>query len=589
VSIAKERLFEKSGVEASVVGVAAALVYLTSLKIPFLTWDDTYYVTNSFRTQSAGLNGFFNLWSSDDIWSGRFLEFFPLRDTVYWVIWQLFGRNPVPFHVVNILLHAAASVLALELARRLGFSRSVAFWGALLFAVHPVHVESVGWIAALKDPLFMSFMLGSLLFYVRYRELSRPVDYALSLLCLVASLLVKGMAICTPLLIIAVERFSEQKTPWRLVLLRGVGPALIVALFTVQFVMVGRAANVITPPHGGGWPNHAFLSGWAFVRYLRQAFVPASFSLHYCFAPMSGWADLRLVLIVAALVGVAVLFLVSRRRAPRVALLIVWFLACLAPVANIVPYPALMADRYLYAASFGSCLLISWALNWTSGLIRPVLLTCLVLAFGGLTLHRGAVWQVEANLWNEVVKNDACLADDSPTTAVAYLKFAGFQRDPDLALGAYNIAINHVGFRSLFRADQCFHLSAASQVALAANQLNLARRYANEAVSFCPYLAGSWVSLMLSTARNEPQLALEAARRAYRLMPVPTNQWHRGQARLKVGDADGVEDIAAAVERAPNLFCRSFANWLRQASSNQGERVENARRMCGMAPIAAMP
>jgi len=573
-------LLERRLVQVAIVVLAAVAVYATSLKVPFLAWDDTYYVTLSGRTQHQGLAGFLNLWSLDDVWAGRFLEFFPLRDSVYWTVLQLFGRNPVPFHIVSIIAHALASALVLALAYRLGFPQRIAFWGSLLFAVHPIHVESVAWIASLKDPMFMSFILGSLLFYASYRERTQPRHYALALGCLVAALLVKGIAICTPLLFVAIERLSKSKTPWRLVLMRVTGPAVIAAIFALQFVMVGRAANAITAPHGGSWANHAFLSAWAFVRYVQQAFVPASFALHYCFRPASGPTDVRLLLIIATLVTAVVLFAFARGRASLVALLIAWFFICLAPVANVIPHSALMADRYLYAPSVASCLAISYLVSRLPGVARPILLGSIAVVFAGVTLLRGVVWQSEANLWQEVVQNPACQEDSLPTTAVAFLKHAGFQKDPQSALQAYGTGIQHVGFRSLLPQDRCYYLASASRAALAIGDRQRARGYAERATQTCPHLASSWASLASAVASVDPPAAVESANRAYRLAPHAGNQWQLGQARLAAGDPGGAEDVGAAVMRAPQRLCGAFDGWLAQLPAGQRGGLQQAQAVC---------
>ncbi len=144
MSAEEQRLSQTLPFQAIVVALAAVAVHLTGLGVPFLAWDDTYYVTQSLRTQQPGLPRFLNLWSSSDIWSGHFMEFFPLRDSVYWALWQVFGRHPIPFHLANIAADATASVLVLVLGRRLGFPTGISFAGALLCsAPHPRRVSGL--------------------------------------------------------------------------------------------------------------------------------------------------------------------------------------------------------------------------------------------------------------------------------------------------------------------------------------------------------------------------------------------------------------------------------------------------------------
>src|SRR5262245_12724790 len=151
---------ERPSVQRAVVAFAALVAFTTSLSVPFISWDDTIYVTASARTQTPGLKGLLQVWDSSSAWRGETIEFFPLRDFAYWTTWQLFGAQPLVFHLLSMLVHALVAVLVLELFATLGFSRQLAFWGALLFAVHPVHVESVTWVSGLKDPMCSAFIIG---------------------------------------------------------------------------------------------------------------------------------------------------------------------------------------------------------------------------------------------------------------------------------------------------------------------------------------------------------------------------------------------------------------------------------------------
>ncbi len=150
------------------VAVLSAAVYATSLAVPFIEWDDPLYVTRNPRIQGPGFDGLATVWSPEAAWTGRFIEYFPIRDTAYWLNYQLSGLNPLPYHLTSIAFHVASTLLLFALARQLRFSREVSFWGALLFGLHPIHVESVAWVSGLKDPMFTAFAFLSLLFYGRY-------------------------------------------------------------------------------------------------------------------------------------------------------------------------------------------------------------------------------------------------------------------------------------------------------------------------------------------------------------------------------------------------------------------------------------
>jgi hypothetical protein len=546
-------------IQRAVIAMASMAVFVTSLNAPLMQWDDEIYVTDSPRIHRAGLAGLRQLWSPDDAFNGRFLEFFPLRDTVYWVTWQWVGENAVAFHIVNILAHALVGLLVLELARRLGLTPTVSFWGALLFAVHPIHVESVTWISALKDPMFAGLMVCSVLFFLRYREHKRPGDYALCVLFMVASLLAKSIALATPLLFLVIDRWLEPRPRWWVSLARAAGPAVIAAGFLMQFVLIGRANAVISGPHGGSWGQHYFLMAWALVRYVQQAVVPATFRIHYCFVPLEGPFDLRLLGIAGLLVGVCVALWLPRRRAPLIPLLILWFFICLLPVANIVPFPAIMADRYLYAPSIAACLLISWGVGRLTA-PKAWALLALVVVFGGVTLLRGAIWQEPANLWAEAVEDDACLKDDVATAAVMYLNYASTVEDPQLALAAYKKGINHRRFRVLRPDLQIAYLRKALEVAYRLGDPALARRWSDLALRIGPLNPDVWRSR--AAVIGDPKLALDAAEHAFRLQRSADTYWQLGEAKLAMNDLAGIDDVTKAVVLEPDRFCPYLLEWL---------------------------
>ncbi len=553
-------LAQRMWAQRTCIAFAAMTVFVTSLGGPFTRWDDNYYVTENVRIQKPGLSGFKGVWDSVDVWAARDLEFFPLRDSLYWATWQIFGENPLPFHVVNIVIHAAVAILVLELARRLGLSPKVSFWGALLFAVHPIHVESVTWIAALKDPLFTGLMVGSVICFLIYRRTLRPRDYALCLGFMIAALLSKSIALVTPLLFLAIDRLLEGRPTWRLSITRVAAPAIISALFFVQFVMIGKLAGVIGAPHGGTWGQHYFLMGWALVRYVQQAFVPATFRIHYCFNPLESFGDARLlgILLFAFVLGISVIAVV-RRTQNQVGVLILWFFACLAPVANIIPFPAIMADRYLYAPSVAACLLLSWGMNRLP-IMKALLLPAVVALFSVVTLARGVIWENPGNLWAEAVEDDACLKDDLVTASVMYLNHGGTAEDPAVALAAYQKGINHRRFTTLPKHLQALYLRKGIRIALMTGDSELARSWGIRAIEAAPFDPDAWANRALTV--GDPAVALDAANHAFRLEKSADTYWLRGAARLAVDDSEGVNDFVTAVDLDRKGHCKYFLLWL---------------------------
>jgi hypothetical protein len=568
-------LLQRPLLQAVAIVAAAVAVFWVTLQTDFIGWDDPFYVSASERTQAEGLKGFLNLWSMRDIWAQAFVEFFPLRDTVYWLIWQVYGRDPVPFHVVNVAVHAIAALLVWRLVLALKLSPGIAFWTGLLFAVHPIHVESVAWISALKDPLFLSFSLASLLFYQRYRERLRPLDYALALLMLIGGLLCKSIALFVPVVMLAMERLMGDKSSWRLALTRVFAPGLIAFIFLIQFVMVGKAVAVmIVGPHGGNWGYHFILTGWALFRYVQQALVPATFSLHYCFATPTSMLDWRILGALLAVLVLAGVGLHARKRAPPVALMVIWFVASLAPVANVIPFPVIMNDRYLYAPSVAACLFMVWMLYRVPERLRYLLLTATVVLLGGVTVVRGLFWQEPANLWAEVLENPECAEDSNPLTVTAYFSYAATQRRALERALAMEAAFRHPKFRELPAEKRCTYYNHGALMAETLNRREIAKELARLSAKECPWFTESWVTVLQLEGRDDLKVALDAARRVHRLSNEPITAWQYGVARLLSGDDGGLEDLETAVKNDNYRMCHRILPFLPRAKTEHKERLQ---------------
>ena len=169
--------------------VAATLVaHSRSVGNGFI-WDDDFYVWNNPTLKTLG--GIFDIWFRPL----SIPQYYPLVHTTYWLEYRLWGDHPAGYHVVNVLLHAGNAVLLWVVLRRLDVP--AAWLGALLFAVHPVGVESVAWVTERKNTLSLCLALGSLLAWLEFRnEGTRPWRwYALSIALFAASLLAKTVTV----------------------------------------------------------------------------------------------------------------------------------------------------------------------------------------------------------------------------------------------------------------------------------------------------------------------------------------------------------------------------------------------------------
>lgn len=192
----KENQARNDGARARLAGLALAavtlLAYLPAMRAGFI-WDDDLLVTGNRLLRSA--SGLRAIW-----FSGAATDYTPLTLTSFWLEWRLWGGNAAGYHAVNILLHAAAACVLWRILRKLGIPG--AWWGALLFAVHPVNAASVAWIAERKNTLSLLFYLLAILWYLEFNARGAGWRYGLACLAAACAFLSKGSTVILPMILI---------------------------------------------------------------------------------------------------------------------------------------------------------------------------------------------------------------------------------------------------------------------------------------------------------------------------------------------------------------------------------------------------
>jgi len=285
----------------------------------------------------------------------------------------VWGPHPAPFHLTNILLHVAVTYLVGCLVMAMGAGRGLAVLSALLFAIHPAHVEAVAFVSARSDLLLSLGMLGALL---AYRRLGIPGSrraawYIASLACQILALLSKESAITLPALLLLSDMLcrpssgdQEGRAPFRRALVRSLPfwgvAALFLALRLGMFMQL--AGNRLQD--GGLWrrlPGSLEILG----RYVWLSLVPTHMQPFYSLPRPGSFLDAGPAL--GLLAGGILVLLVgwSWRRAPLVAFGAAWFLVTVIPTLDLVPVSFRemgLADRYLYLPSAGITLCLAQGL-----------------------------------------------------------------------------------------------------------------------------------------------------------------------------------------------------------------------------------
>ena len=192
---------------------ATVLAYLPALSGDFI-WNDRDYVT---APALRSLGGLARIWTK----LGATQQYYPLLHSAFWVEHRLWGDHPLGYHLVTLLLHAGSAVLFALTMRRLFASERArpdtggAWLAALLFALHPVHVQSVAWITEQKNTLSLAFYLAAALVYLQFDETRRPRTYVAALALFVASLGCKTVTATLPAALLVVFWWKRGRLDWR--------------------------------------------------------------------------------------------------------------------------------------------------------------------------------------------------------------------------------------------------------------------------------------------------------------------------------------------------------------------------------------
>jgi protein O-mannosyl-transferase len=405
------------------IAIALALVTLAVYSpvtgFQFVNYDDTDFVTANPMVQ-AGLTaeGFKWAWHSEVA-----RNWHPITMFSHMLDCQLFGVQPWWPHLVNIILHAANTVLLFGLFKRM----TGAVWRSAtvvaLFALHPLHVESVVWVAERKDVLSTLFWFLTTWAYIRYAEESKvqsskfKVFYVLSILFFALGLMSKPMLVTVPFALLLLDfwplgRIKTGGAVWRLLAEKIPFLALSAALCVVTYRIQqhgGALLRLQDFPLGSRIGN-ALIS---YARYIGMMFWPRHLAGLYL---RSGeWPLWEVVLAAAGLLSVSALVVAQRRRRPYLAMGWFWYVGTLVPVIGLVQVGMqAVADRYTYVPLIGLFVILVWggwelAGAWQLTRFAPATAAVALAACAVLTLHQEFYWKDSETLfkrWIDVTPNN---------------------------------------------------------------------------------------------------------------------------------------------------------------------------------------
>jgi len=388
------------------------LAYLPTLRYEFLTsWDDPTYIVD---------NPWIRSWSRENLTfvftKPYFANFLPLHLVSYMVDYSFWKLEPFGYHLQSMILNALNGALALLVVRRMFGSFALAFVAALLFAVHPSHVEAVAWLSIRKDLLSTTFLFLAVYFYLRAGDGKslRVAPYAGSLICFTLGLLTKITIVALPLFLLLLDHFRDggRRIPW----MRGLAskiPYLAVGFWLVHLNSLAQVKAKAAYAHDflsyfavkgqAAWNYLALLTGIPQGRPIYDTPVIAA-------NPGAQAASLAGLVVLPALLWIA-----HRRGSRTVALGAGWMFTLLLP-AFAFPLVTYMADRYLYAPSLGFCWMLSAGIlavgaKFGSAAARAATVALLAAVpfslFAFRTMEYNPAWRNSETLWTYALQRSA--------------------------------------------------------------------------------------------------------------------------------------------------------------------------------------
>jgi len=381
--------------------------FLPSLSNGFVDWDDPEYVYEnvSIRTLSPHNIGLF----FTQAYVGSYC---PLVMLSYAAEYHFFKLDPRAYHATNYCLHLLMTLLVFYFVYLVSRKAAVAFIAALLFGVHPLHVESVAWITERKDLLSSLFYIVSLISYMWYLRGKKLIFLAACFLACVLSLLSKPMAVTLPVIALLLDYYERRKLNIQAFAekIPLFAAALIFGIVNMHF-QTQAAATKLAADLG---VKTYFLSK-VLVFYLYKTLLPVKLSAMYVYHNVNPSHLAEIKYYIAILAALVILMIWSKRRARTILFGGLFFFVTLLPVLKIIPAgDTFAADRYMYIPSIGlfyifACIAYRiFALKPQLPIIRSAaacLIGLWVLALSTLTLERCLVWKNTETLFKDVIKN----------------------------------------------------------------------------------------------------------------------------------------------------------------------------------------
>jgi tetratricopeptide (TPR) repeat protein len=563
-----------------IIAIVTAIIFSPSLDNGFITnWDDADYVVKNPDIRELNFHNIATIFSSTYV-----SNYQPLTMLSYMVDFQFFQLNPMAFHFTNVVWHIANCLLVFLLIYTLSGSNLASLIAALLFAIHPLRVESVAWVAERKDVMSAFFYFLSLLFYIRYLKLPGKSLYYLGIFSFLFSLLCKPMAVSLPIVLLLIY-YLKNGRPDKKAIMNTIPFFAIAAVFSVITLF---AQNVLAPVGTDTFSlsilNRLCIPFYGIVFYIVKTVIPFRLCSFY---PFPGNAEYPFMIIISPLIvaGLMGLLYYFRSHSRKLLFGLLFYFFTLLPVLQIIPVGnAMVADRYSYIPGVGICFLVASFFLFVKDKFRTrkslqmalsAGMGLLIIIFCCLSFNRCSVWKDSLTLWNDVVSKYS-------VDAAYYFRGLAYaeQGNYPMAISDYNQAIekNH---------EYALALDARGTALFNVGQYDKALEDYSEAIRIIPKNAISYANRgTLYSQKGDFQKAIADYSEAIKIYPngAFASFCNRGMAYGHLGDYNNaIDDFSQAINLNPGYgqvyYYRALAY---QAKGENGLAIDDMKTSCNL-------
>jgi protein O-mannosyl-transferase len=391
--------------------IACLLLYVQTFSFPFLTFDDNFdIIQNTGIREWSSIPSYFQ----GDLWlnpASPMQRYYRPMQSMWWLLnYKAFGLHPAAWHAALVCLQALAVLLFWQVLLAMDVGETVAFFSAMLFALHPVHVESVSWLSAVPDPLLTAFGFASMLAYFRWTRSQSIRWLMLCALLSICALWSKEVGITFPLALLLYDFWFAK--PSTIVNVRRIAARValvaVIGVYAIGRVFALHTRVVQQHPHSVAEViRTAPLLIWL---YFKQAFWPTPLSAWYGYSAVGRSSDLHFILPAIFFLALITVLLVGLRRRSLAAFWgAFWCFAITAPVLGVRVFERrdLFHDRYNFLPVAAICFIIVnvvVSLSAVRSSMRITALAVICLSFAIISVQQIPTWRSDPALYVHAVQ-----------------------------------------------------------------------------------------------------------------------------------------------------------------------------------------